>query len=102
MRRNMAIRLPGYSLTESDPLFMLVEAVKKANSIDPVKVAEALRTVRMPSVFGDMYVDMESVYGLKCNFCRPVPMGIMKNGKATHLFNAPWPADAQIAKLNVK
>ncbi len=95
-------KAPGVFYDQYDPLFMLVEAVKKANSVDPVKVAEALRTIRMPSVFGDMYVDLESVYGLKSNFCRPVPMGIMKNGKPTHLFNAPWPSDAQIAKLNAK
>ena len=95
-------KAPGVFYDQYDPLFMLVEAVKKANSLDPVKVAEALRTIRMPSVFGDMYVDLESVYGLRSNFCRPVPMGIMKNGKPTHLFNAPWPSDAQIAKLNAK
>ena len=95
-------KAPGVFYDQYDNLFMLIEAVKKANSVDPVKVAEALRTVRMQSVFGEMYVDLEAVYGLKCNFCRPVPMGIMKNGKATHLFNAAWPGDAEIAKLNAK
>jgi branched-chain amino acid transport system substrate-binding protein len=95
-------KAPGVFYDQWDPLFMLIEAVKKANSVDPEKVAEALRTVQMPSVFGDMYVGLESLYGLKCNFCRPVPMGIMRNGKPAHLFNAPWPSDAQIAKLNVK
>ena len=83
-----------------DPLFMLVEAVKKANSLEPVKVAEALRTVRWNSVFGEMYVGLESLYGHKCNFCRPIPIGIIKNGKPTHLVTAPWPSDEEIRKLN--
>jgi branched-chain amino acid transport system substrate-binding protein len=95
-------KAPGVFYDQYDQLFMLVEAVKKANSVDPVKVAEALRTVRMSSVFGEMYVDLEAVYGLKSNFCRPVPMGMMKNGKAIHLFNAPWPSDAEIKRLNAK
>jgi branched-chain amino acid transport system substrate-binding protein len=85
-----------------DPTFMLVEAVKKADSIDPVKVAEALRTIRWQSVFGEMYIGMEALYGLKSVFCHPVPMAIIKKGKPVHLTMAPWPDDALVAKLNAK
>jgi branched-chain amino acid transport system substrate-binding protein len=85
-----------------DVPFMLVEAVKKANSVDPVKVAEAFRTVRWASIFGEMFVGMEALYGIKCTFCRPVPMGIIKNGKATHLATVPWPSDEMVNKLNAQ
>ena len=85
----------------SDPLFMLIEAVKKADSLDPVKVSEAFRTIQWDSIFGPMYVGMESLYGIKSTFCRPVPTGIIKKGKPTHLANLPWPSDDQVRKLNV-
>jgi hypothetical protein len=83
-----------------DTLFLLVEAVKKANSVDPVKVAEALRTVRWDSLFGELYMGLESVYGIKCSACRPIPIGLVKGGKATHLTTVPWPSDEEIRKLN--
>jgi branched-chain amino acid transport system substrate-binding protein len=91
---------PGILYEMWDPLFVLVEAVKKANSFDPVKVAEAFRTVRWNSVFGPLYVGMESLYGLKCTFCRPIPMGIVRNGELKHLATLPWPSDEEIRKLN--
>jgi len=83
-----------------DPLFVLVEAVKKADSLDPVKVSEAFRTIQWDSVLGPLYVGMEAVYGIKCTFCRPVPMGVIKDGKLKHLATLPWPSDAEIARLN--
>ena len=83
-----------------DPLFILVEAVKKANSFDPVKVSEAFRTIQYDSVLGPLYVGMEAVYGIKCTFCRPLPMGVVKDGKLKHLATLPWPSDEEVAKLN--
>lgn len=82
-----------------DPILMFVEAVKKANSLDPVQIAEALRTVRWDSVYGEMYVGMESLYGIKSCFCRPLPMGIIKDGKPCYLGTVPWPSNEVIAKL---
>lgn len=101
--KNFGGPVPGLFYDMWDPPFMLAEALKKANSVDPVKVAESLRTVVRPnSLFGEMYVDLQSLYGLKSTFCRPIPIGIIKKGKPTHLFTAPWPSDAQIEKLNAK
>jgi branched-chain amino acid transport system substrate-binding protein len=91
---------PGTLMDAYDTLFLLVEAVKKANSVDPVKVAEALRTVRWDSLFGELYMGLESVYGIKCSACRPIPIGLVKGGKATHLTTVPWPSDEEIRKLN--
>jgi branched-chain amino acid transport system substrate-binding protein len=90
----------GIFYDNCDPLFLLIEAVKKANSLDPVKVAETLRAVRWNSLFGEMYVGGEALYGLKSLFCRPIPMGIIKNGKPAHLTTVPWPSDEMLRKLN--
>ena len=92
--------VPGILYDAWDPLFILIEAVKKANSFDPVKVAEAFRTVAWDSPFGTMTMGMESLYGLKSSVCRPIPMGIVKNGKLTHLATLPWPSDEMIKKLH--
>jgi branched-chain amino acid transport system substrate-binding protein len=102
--KNFGGPVPGTFFFWLDPMYMLADAFRKADSLDPVKVAEALRTIRRPnSVFGgEMYLDLESLYGLKSNFCRPIPIGIIKDGKPTHLFTAPWPSDAEVARLNAK
>jgi branched-chain amino acid transport system substrate-binding protein len=92
--------VPGMYYDNADPLFMLVEAVKKANSFDPEKVAEAFRAVRWDSIFGPAYIGMESLYGIKSSLCRPIPCGIFKNGKLQHLATLPWPPDETIKKLN--
>lgn len=90
----------GTFFHEWDTLFFLIEAVKKANSLDPVKVSEAFRTIRWDSLFGPLYIGMESYYGIKCTFCRSIPLGTVKNGKPAHLANVPWPSDEQIRILN--
>jgi branched-chain amino acid transport system substrate-binding protein len=75
-----------------DPVFMLVEAMKKANSVDPVKVAEALRTVRWNGVFGEMRYGMKSVYGIDSSMVRSIPMAVVKGGEPKYLTTIPWPA----------
>jgi branched-chain amino acid transport system substrate-binding protein len=94
--------VPGMYYDNADPLFMLVEAVKKANSFDPVKVAETFRTLQWNSIFGTMYMGMETLYGLKSSACRPIPCGVFKGGKLRHLTTIPWPNDEAVQKLNVK
>jgi hypothetical protein len=89
----------GVFYDTADSLFMLIEGVKKANSFDPMKVAEALRSIRWDSIFGPMYFGMESVYGMKSSICRPIPTGVIKKGKATHLATLPWPPDEEIQRL---
>jgi hypothetical protein len=79
---------------------MLIEAVKRANSFDPMKVAETFRFIQWDSIFGPMTIGMESLYGIKSSACRPVPMGIIKQGKPTHLATVPWPSDEMIKKLS--
>ena len=90
----------GMLYDNADPLFMLIESVKKTNSFDPVKVAETFRNLQWDSIFGPMYMGMEALYGIKCSACRPIPTGVFKNGKLRHLATIPWPPDETIKKLN--
>jgi branched-chain amino acid transport system substrate-binding protein len=90
----------GMLYDNADPLFMLVEAVKKTGSFDPVKVAETFRNLRWNSIFGPMYMGMETLYGIKSSACRPIPTGVFKGGKLQHLATIPWPSDETIQKLN--
>ena len=83
-----------------DPVFILAEALEKANSLDPDKVAEAMRDLRHEGLFGVMTYGMESVYGIKCTLTREVPMGIIKDGEPTYLATVEWPTEEVIAKLN--
>lgn len=85
-----------------DVPFIFIEAVKKANSLDPEKIAEALRTITWPSVHGEMYASLESIYGIKSSFVRPAPMGIIKNGKPVHITTVPYPTEEVVKKLNTK
>jgi branched-chain amino acid transport system substrate-binding protein len=78
-----------------DPVFMLVEAMKKANSVDPVKVAEAQRTVRWKGLFGEMKYGMKPVYQIEASMTRDIPMGIVKGGKPTYLTTIAWPKDVE-------
>ncbi len=78
-----------------DPVFLLVEAMKKAGSVDPVKVAEAQPTVKWNGLFGEMKYGMKSVYGTPSSITRDIPMGIVKNGEPKHLITIPWPKDVQ-------
>jgi branched-chain amino acid transport system substrate-binding protein len=94
--------VPGMFYDNADPLFMLVEAVKKANSFDTGKVSEAFRTVEWDSIFGPMYIGMESLYGIKSSVCRPIPTGVYKEGGLKHLATLPWPAAEDIKRLNAE
>jgi branched-chain amino acid transport system substrate-binding protein len=92
--------VPGMFYDNVDPLFMLVEALKKADSFDTGKVSEAFRTVEWDSIFGPAYIGMESLYGIKSSLCRPIPTGVYKDGALRHLATLPWPSPEEIKKLN--
>jgi branched-chain amino acid transport system substrate-binding protein len=78
-----------------DPMFMLVEAMKKANSVDPVKVAEALPGVKWNGLFGEMKYGMKPVYQVEASMTRDIPMAIVKGGQPKYLTTIPWPKDIQ-------
>jgi len=94
--------VPGMYYDNADPLFMLVEALKKANSFDTGKVSEAFRMVEWDSIFGRAYFGMESIYGIKSSLCRPIPTGVYKNGSLSHLATLPWPSPEEVKRLNAE
>jgi branched-chain amino acid transport system substrate-binding protein len=83
---------PSYAFLIWDWPFMLAEAMGKAQSVDPVVVAEALRTTVHHGIFGEERFGMKSVYGVDCSLTRQIPMSIIKGGKPTYLATVDWPA----------
>ncbi len=83
---------PSYAFLMWDWTFMLAEAMGKAQSVDPVVVAEALRTTVHKGLFGEERFGMKSVYGIDCSLTRQIPMSIIKGGKPTYLATVDWPA----------
>jgi branched-chain amino acid transport system substrate-binding protein len=78
-----------------DPMFMLVEGMKKANSVDPVKVAEVLPSVRWKGLFGDMKYGMKPVYQVQASMTRDIPMAVVKGGQPKYLTTIAWPKDVE-------
>ena len=89
--KNYGAPVPALVYDVYDPVFMLVEAMKKANSVDPVKVSETMPSVQWSGLFGEMRYGMKSVYGNDSSMTRDLPMGIVKGGQARHLTIISWP-----------
>ncbi len=83
---------PSYVFLMWDWPFILADGIRKAQSVDPVAVAEALRTVVHQGIFGEERFGMKSVYGIDCSLTRQIPMSIVKNGKPAWLATIDWPA----------
>ena len=83
---------PSYVFLMWDWPFILADGIRKAQSVDPVAVAEALRTVVHHGIFGEERFGMKSVYGIDCSLTRQIPMSIVKNGKPAWLATIDWPA----------
>ena len=93
--KNFGTPVPTAIYDYWDPVFMLVEAMKKAGSVDPVKVAEAQRTVRWKGLFGEMKYGMKPVYQIEASMTRDIPMGIVKGGQPKYLTTIAWPKDVE-------
>ena len=83
---------PSYVFLMWDWPFILADGIRKAQSVDPVAVAAALRTVVHHGIFGEERFGMKSVYGIDCSLTRQIPMSIVKNGKPAWLATIDWPA----------
>ena len=83
---------PSYVFLMWDWPFILADGIRKAQSVDPVVVAEALRTTVHHGIFGEERFGMKSVYGIDCSLTRQIPMSIVKNGKPAWLATIDWPA----------
>ncbi|HVZ07143.1 ABC transporter substrate-binding protein [Rhodopila sp.] len=83
---------PSYAFLMWDWPFMFADALRKAQSTDPVKVAEAMRTITYHGIFGEERFGMKSVYGIDSSLTRDIPMSVIKGGKPVFLATVPWPA----------
>lgn len=66
-----------------NPAFAFIAAVKKAQSIDPKKVAEALHSVEFNNLWGKAHFGGKSYYGTGNQIIYSMPFSEVKGGKAT-------------------
>jgi branched-chain amino acid transport system substrate-binding protein len=73
------------SIDFANPAFAFVAAVRKAQSLDPADVAEALRTVAFDNLWGKAHFGGKSYYGIGNQIIYAMPFSEVKNGKATKI-----------------
>jgi branched-chain amino acid transport system substrate-binding protein len=73
------------SIDFANPAFAFVAAVKKAQSLDPKKVAEALSTVEFDNLWGKAHFGGQSYYGIGNQIIYAMPFSEVKNSMATKL-----------------
>lgn len=73
------------SIDFSNPARAFVAGVKKAQSLDPKKVAAALREVEFDMLWGKAHFGGESFYGINNQIIYPMAFSEVKNGVATFI-----------------
>src|SRR4029453_12413292 len=71
------------SIDFTNPAFAFVAALKKAQSTDPKKVAEALQTVEFENLWGTAHFGGKEYYGIGNQILYPMPFSEVKDGVAT-------------------
>ena len=66
-----------------NPAFAFVAAVKKAQSLDPKKIGEAMRTVEFDNLWGKAHFGGKDYYGVGNQIIYPMPFSEVKDGVAT-------------------
>jgi branched-chain amino acid transport system substrate-binding protein len=84
---------PSFAYTVWDTPFVLAQAIRKAQSADPVDIAKVMTGMEWEGLYGKARFGMKSVYGIDTTITRPLAMAIVKGGKPVHLEFIPWPAD---------
>ena len=82
---------PTFAFSVWDTPFILAMGMKKAQSADPVKIAEALRGAHWEGLYGPEAFGMKSIYGIDTTITRAIPMAVIKGGKPTQLAVVTWP-----------
>ena len=79
------------SIDFANPAWAFVAAVKKAQSLDPKKIAQALSTVEFDNLWGKAHFGGKSYYGVGNQIIYPMPFSEVKDGVATLVvqLNAP-------------
>src|SRR2546427_12260645 len=71
------------SIDFTNPAFAFVAAVKKAQSLDPKKIGEAMRTVEFDNLWGKAHFGGKDYYGVGNQIIYPMPFSEVKEGVAT-------------------
>jgi branched-chain amino acid transport system substrate-binding protein len=82
---------PSFAFTVWDTPNVLALAIRKAQSVDPVKIAEVMRGLHWEGLYGPEAFGMKSVYGIDTTITRKIPIAIIKGGKPVQLAIVPWP-----------
>jgi branched-chain amino acid transport system substrate-binding protein len=79
------------SIDFSNAGFAFVAAVKKAQSTDPKKIADALSTVEFDNLWGKAHFGGKDFYGIGNQIVYPLPFSEVKDGVATLVVQLPPP-----------
>src|SRR5713101_6146776 len=71
------------SIDFTNPAFAFVAAVKKAQSLDPKKIAEALHTIEFDNLWGKAHFGGKDYYGVANQIIYSMPFSEVKDGVAT-------------------
>jgi len=73
------------SIDFTNPAFAFVAAVRKAQSLDPKKIGEAMRTVEFDNLWGKAHFGGKDYYGVGQQIIYPMPFSEVRDGVATLL-----------------
>ena len=79
------------SVDFTNPALAFVAAIKKAQSLDPKKIGEAMRTVEFDNLWGRAHFGGKDFYGIGQQIIYPMPFSEVKDGVATLLLQLPAP-----------
>ena len=79
------------SIDFTNPAFAFVAAVRKAQSLDPKKIGEAMRTIEFDNLWGKAHFGGKDYYGIGQQIIYPMPFSEVKDGVATLLLQLPPP-----------
>jgi branched-chain amino acid transport system substrate-binding protein len=71
------------SIDFANPAFAFVAAVKKAQSLDPKKIAQAMQTVEFDNLWGKAHFGGKDYYGISNQIIYAMPFSEVKDGMAT-------------------
>jgi branched-chain amino acid transport system substrate-binding protein len=79
------------SIDFTNPAFAFVAAVRKAQSLEPKKIGEAMRTVEFDNLWGKAHFGGKDYYGIGQQIIYPMPFSEVRDGVANLLLQLPPP-----------
>ena len=79
------------SIDFTNPAFAFVAAVRKAQSLDPKKIGEAMRAIEFDNLWGKAHFGGKDYYGIGQQIIYPMPFSEVRDGVATLLLQLPPP-----------